>query len=197
MEPASWPGGARFGTLHFSPVTVCRYAPRAVVVNELFAGDEPVVEIVEEADGFAVGVLDRVALLRTRKPMEAESVDALFRVTTSLMQEYGPRLLYVVVPGALRPSVDPRAQERIVALWPKIQAQSLAGVMWIRGGGFNGALHRKHLSELLPHLRDRSLLGVTVSAWETVEYFLNHMPELEIDSRAWTHAFEQFAACYD
>lgn len=181
----------------FCPATICRYALPAVVVNELFAGDGPVVEVVEEADGFAVGVIEQVALLRTRKPMEAASIDALFRATTSLMQEYGPRVLYVVIPGARQPSVDLEARERIAELWPKIQAQSLAGVVWVRSGGFTGALKRKQLSELLPHSRDRSLLGVTVSAWETAEYFLNHAAQLEIDSSAWAHAFEQFAACDD
>ncbi len=168
-----------------------------MVVDELFVGDGPVVDVVEETDAFAVGVIDQVALLRTRKPMEAASLDALFRATTSLMQEYGPRVLYVIIPGARRPSVDPDTQRRVAELWPKVQAQSSAGVMWVRNAGFTGALNRKQLSELLPHLRDRSLLGVTVSAWETAEYFLNHVTELEIDPRVWAHAFDQFAAFYD
>lgn len=163
----------------------------------MFAGDGPVVEVVEEAEGFAVGVIDQVALLRTRKPMESASLDALFRATTSLMQEYGPRVLYVIIPGASRPSVDPDVQRRVAQLWPKVQAQSLAGVMWVRNGGFTGALNRKQLSELLPHLRDRSLLGVTATAWETVEYFVNHAAGLEIDPRVWAPAFDQFASCYD
>ena len=188
---------ASLGDTPFGVSTDCRYAPQSVVVIKSFAGKGPVVDVVEETEGYAVGVLDRVALLRTRKPMEAASLDALFRATTSLMQEYGPRVLYVIIPGARRPSVDPDVQRRVGELWPKVQAQSSAGVMWVRNGGFTGALNRKQLSELLPHLRDRSLLGVTVSAWETVEYFLNHVAELEIDPRGWAEAFEQFAACYD
>lgn len=168
-----------------------------MAVDELFAGDMPAVEVVEEADGFAVGVFERVALLRTRKPMEAASLDGLFRATTRLMQDHGPRVLYVIIPGARKPSVNPDVQRRVAELWPKVQAQSAAGVMWVRNAGFTGALNRKQLSELLPHLRDRSLLGVTVSAWETVEFFLNHVPQLEIDPRVWSHAFDQFAAAYD
>jgi len=195
-EPGAWPVDLRCGR-PFQPRDRSRYAPQFVVVNELFAGAGPAVDVVEETDGFAVGVIDQVALLRTRKPMETASLDALFRATTHLMQEYGPRVLYVVIPGARRPSVDPDVARRVAEVWPRVQAQSSAGVMWVRNGGFAGALNRTQLSQLLPHLRDRSLLGVTVSAWETAEFFLNHAADLEIDPRDWAHAFEQFAALYD
>ncbi|MGH1347379.1 MAG: hypothetical protein ACRBN8_37805 [Nannocystales bacterium] len=168
-----------------------------MVVDELLAGDGPWVDVVEESEGFAVGVLGQVALLRTRKPMEAASLDALFRATTSLLREYGPRVLYVIIPGAKNPSVDPDVQRRVAELWPKVQAQSSAGVMWVRNRGFTGALNRKQLSELMMHLRDRSVLGVTASARETVEFFVNHTAELEVDADAWTRAFDQFAGSYD
>jgi hypothetical protein len=151
----------------------------------------PAVDVVEESAKFAL------ALLRTRKPIEPECLDALFRVTTELMGTYGPRVLYVVVPGAREPSVSPQARQQIEKVWPKIQAQSLAGVVWIRSAGFAGALNRKQLTELLPNLRYRSLLGVTQSAGETAEFFCRQVPELDIDAQAWAAAFEQFAAAYD
>ena len=151
----------------------------------------------EESPGFAVGVLEQLVMLRTRKPMEAASLEALFRATTAQMQTYGPRLLYVMIPGAKQPKIDPDVQRRIATVWPRIQAQSAAGVMWVRNPGFTGALNRRQLTELLPHLRDRSALGVTSSAAETIDFFLNHVPGLKLDTQTLLHALDGFAARYD
>jgi len=166
-------------------------------VDEWVTGDERRVEVLEETAGFAVAFIDQVVLLRTRKPLQSASLDALFRATTLRMQAYGPRLLYVIIPGALQPSVAPRVEERVAAVWPKVQAQSCAGVVWIRNAGFTAALNRKQLTELSPYVRDRSLLGVATSASETVAYFRSHISELESDCGSWEPAFEEFAGRYD
>lgn len=166
-----------------------------MVVDEVLAGEA--VEVVEETAEYAVGVLGRVVLMRTRKALSAASMEALFRATTAGLSVHGPRVLYVVMPGAQQPGVDGPAGVAVANLWPKIQAQSAAGVVWIRSRSFNGVVQRNLLSELLPHLRHRSLLGVTDSAADTIAFFTDNVADFEVDGVLWAEALDAFGRRYD
>ena len=166
-----------------------------MVVDEVLAGEA--VEVVEETRAYVVGVLGRMVLLRTREPMTTQAMEALFRTTTEGLALHGPRILYVVMPGAQQPRIDEAAAAVVASLWPKIQAQSSAGVVWIRSRSFNGVVQRNLLAELLANLRHRSLLGVTDSAAETIKYFVANVADFEVDVTLWTEALEAFGRRYD
>lgn len=174
----------------------CGYACGRVVVDELNTAAD-VVEVVEETPGYVVGVLGRMVLLRTREPFQPEAAQALFDATTRVMEIHGPRLVYVVMPGAKQPSVSAEARAGIAAVWPKIQAQSVAGAVWIRSRSFNTVLHRNQLAELLPHLRHRSLLGVTETAAETIAFFHDNVTDFDVDPAFWTSALDAFGRRFD
>lgn len=172
------------------------YAPASVVLEEVPV-DGLAVKVVEETDDYAVGVLDRAVLLRTRTPITPAAFEAAFRHTTTAMAEFGPNVLYAIIPGAPQPSISEAAHARIAELWPRIQAQSTAGVIWDRTRGFTSVIVRKLVAEMLPHLRDRSLLGITASARETVEFFVAGAAEFDIDVQGWVEALEAFGRRYD
>ncbi len=170
---------------------------RALVVDEVLPGGALAVEVAEETPDYVLGALGRLVVLRTRSVMSPASVSALFELTTSAMDIYGPHILYVVLPGARHPQLTDETRERLEQVWPKIQAQSEAGVVWIRNPGFAGVLNRNQVAEVLPVLRHRSLLGVTSSAAETVAFLQENAPSFDVDPHAWALALEAFAVRYD
>ncbi len=156
------------------------------------------VHVEEETREYVVGSVGRLLVLRTRTTMVPASVDALFRHTTAAMQIHGPHILYVVLPGAREPALTEETRARLEQVWPKVQAQAEAGVVWIRGPGFAGVLKRNLVAEVLPVLRHRSLLGVTSSAAETVAFLRQNAPSFDVGPpEPWAQALEAFGARYD
>ena len=157
------------------------------------------VRIDVERDDYVVGVLDRLVLLRTRAPMSPAAFRALFDKTSEVMSVYGPQLFYVIIPGAPQPAVSDAARETIAELWPKVQAQATAGVIWDRNRGFTSLIVRKLVADLLPIVRHRSLLGICNDAREVIEFLAASTSEFEfdVDVDGWVEAIERFGHRYD
>jgi len=153
--------------------------------------------VIEETEGFVVGRLDHLCILRTRAPMSVASVDAFYAGVLAMSEEFSEPLVTLVIPGARRPTTSTEVRSRVKAVWPKILERSTATAIWIRQGSFAGAIQRSIASTITLLIRGSAAIKICSSAEAATAFMIARRSTAPATTQDWTPVLDQFATAFD
>ncbi len=144
------------------------------IVSEHTRGDRKHVRLTSEDSTHALGVLDNVLLVLTRRPPTVESVLRLVTHAERLSGEFPDGIVIVIIPRAPKPALEPGVPRAVLHAWRQLEPKLLCSVVLIRASGVVGALQRHLVSSVLNMRPSAAPVKLTNNPYDAAQWIGRH-----------------------